>query len=172
MWFQRRPRPESVSPEALPQLYERALLFEVDGELAQRLRQAARVQDQPPEALAADLLARGLELEAREAQAWRALSSLTRRERQVAQFIARGYTNRQIAAALVVSPETVKTHVRHALEKLGVRSKAELRLRLAEIGAPPWSEDMPSARRAQPYSRGLRPNPAPQIPIAPKNDLA
>ena len=170
MWFQRRPRPESVSPEALPQLYERALLFEVDGELAQRLRQAARVQDQPPEALAADLLARGLELEAREAQAWRALSSLTRRERQVAQLIARGYTNRQIAAALVVSPETVKTHVRHALEKLEVRSKAELRLRLAEIGAPPWSEDMPSARRVQPHSRSLRPNPALQSPRVPKNN--
>lgn len=172
MWFQRRPRPESVSPEALPQLYERALLFEVNGELAQRLRQAARVQDQPPEALAANLLARGLELEAREAQAWHALSSLTRRERQVSQLIARGYTNRQIAAALVVSPETVKTHVRHALEKLGVRSKAELRLRLAEIGAPPWPEDMPSPRRIQPYGRSLRPNPTPPVPIVPKNDLA
>ncbi len=143
MWLQRRPRPESVLSEAPSQIYERALLFEVDGELAQRLRQAARVQDQAPEALAADLLARGLELEAREAQAWRELSTLTRRERQVVQLVARGYTNRQIAATLVVSPETVKTHVRHTLEKLGVRSKPELRLRLAEIGAPPWPDPAP-----------------------------
>ena len=52
---------------------------------------------------------------------------LTPREREVLQLIVAGQTNRQIADRLVVSPETVKTHVRHVLGKMGVNRKAELR---------------------------------------------
>jgi DNA-binding CsgD family transcriptional regulator len=52
---------------------------------------------------------------------------LTPREREVLQLIVAGQTNRQIANCLVVSPETVKTHVRHVLGKMGVNRKAELR---------------------------------------------
>jgi len=44
-----------------------------------------------------------------------------------------GLTNRQIAAALVISPETVKTHLRHTLEKFELRSKADLRLLLRDL---------------------------------------
>jgi DNA-binding CsgD family transcriptional regulator len=39
---------------------------------------------------------------------------------------------------LVISPETVKTHVRHVLEKFNVRSKAELRLQLLDLGVRWW----------------------------------
>ncbi len=53
--------------------------------------------------------------------------ALTPREREVLQLIVAGQTNRQIADCLVVSPETVKTHVRHVLGKMGVNRKAELR---------------------------------------------
>lgn len=55
---------------------------------------------------------------------------LTRREREVLALIAAGQTNREMAERLVVSPETVKTHVRHVLGKLGVARKAEIRARL------------------------------------------
>ncbi len=51
---------------------------------------------------------------------------LTPREREVLGLIARGLTNRQIAEELVVSINTVETHRRHILEKLGTRSRAEL----------------------------------------------
>jgi DNA-binding CsgD family transcriptional regulator len=57
-------------------------------------------------------------------------SPLTRREREVLALIAAGQTNREMAESLVVSPETVKTHVRHVLGKLGVARKAEIRARL------------------------------------------
>jgi DNA-binding CsgD family transcriptional regulator len=53
-------------------------------------------------------------------------SELTRREREVLTLIAAGHTNRQMAESLVVSPETVKTHVRHVLNKFGVARKAEI----------------------------------------------
>lgn len=109
-------------------------LLSLDGKLWMRLRRTAQALDQQPEGLAADLLARGLEQEALYARAEASLDSLTPREQQVALLTRRGLTNRQIATALVISPETVKTHVRHTLEKFGLGSKAELRLLLLELG--------------------------------------
>ena len=52
-----------------------------------------------------------------------ALSKLTRRERQVLGLIAQGKTNREIAALLVTSQGTVKTHVTHIFRKLGVSDR-------------------------------------------------
>ena len=39
--------------------------------------------------------------------------------------MARGYTNREIAAALVISDKTASVHVSHILRKLGARSRVE-----------------------------------------------
>jgi non-specific serine/threonine protein kinase len=53
-------------------------------------------------------------------------SSLTPREREVAALIARGLTNRQIAAELIVAERTVDTHVRNVLGKLNLISRAQV----------------------------------------------
>jgi RNA polymerase sigma factor (sigma-70 family) len=118
------------------------LVFEVDAELSAQLRHAARASEQAPEAFAAELLARGLKQEAQRKQAQTILETLTPREQEVTWLTARGYTNRKIAEVLVLSPETVKTHVRHILEKLGVSSKADLRLLLLDLGIR-WWETLP-----------------------------
>ncbi len=52
---------------------------------------------------------------------------LTRREWQVLELVGRGYTNREIAAELVIAPETVKTHIANLRAKLQLASKNELR---------------------------------------------
>jgi len=54
-----------------------------------------------------------------------ALLALTDREREVLALIAHGLTNDDIAASLVVSGATVKTHVNRVLAKLDVRSRAQ-----------------------------------------------
>jgi DNA-binding CsgD family transcriptional regulator len=53
------------------------------------------------------------------------LNSLTARELEVLQLLARGRTNREIAGELVIAEVTAKVHVRHILRKLGRRSRTE-----------------------------------------------
>jgi DNA-binding NarL/FixJ family response regulator len=52
-------------------------------------------------------------------------AELTPREREVHELLAQGLTNREIAKLLYVEEVTVKVHVRHILDKLGVRSRVE-----------------------------------------------
>lgn len=52
--------------------------------------------------------------------------ALTSREREVAALLARGLTNRVIAAALVIAESTAAHHVEHIRDKLGVRSRAQI----------------------------------------------
>jgi LuxR family maltose regulon positive regulatory protein len=54
---------------------------------------------------------------------------LTVREREVIQLITEGLSNREIGNRLFISPVTVKVHLRHAYEKLGVRTRTEAALR-------------------------------------------
>ena len=65
---------------------------------------------------------------------------LTPREREVAALVARGLTNRQIAAALVISERTAMKHVEHILDKLEFSSRVQVGVWVAEQGRPPQGE--------------------------------
>ncbi len=53
-------------------------------------------------------------------------SVLTRREREVAELVAQGLSNRRIAAVLTLSMRTVDGHVEHILTKLGFGSRSQV----------------------------------------------
>jgi DNA-binding NarL/FixJ family response regulator len=59
---------------------------------------------------------------------------LTARETEILRLLAQGQTNPQIARELVVSPGTVKNHVRHIIAKLGVSDRTQAAVRAMELG--------------------------------------
>ncbi|HKE99828.1 MAG TPA: response regulator transcription factor [Actinomycetes bacterium] len=77
---------------------------------------------------------------AKEPAPTRELDQLTDREREVMALVAEGLSNDEIAARLVVSPATAKTHVSRAMMKLGARDRAQLVVLAYESGLvrPGW----------------------------------
>ena len=69
-----------------------------------------------------------------------ALDALTEREREVVALVGAGLSNDEIAARLVVSPATAKTHVSRAMIKVGARDRAQLVVHAYEAGLvrPGW----------------------------------
>lgn len=71
-------------------------------------------------------------------------AALTARERQVAQLLAEGLTNKEIAARLLLGVSTVKNHVHNVLSKLNARTRSEAVALLLETtiqSPPPWEPD-------------------------------
>jgi DNA-binding NarL/FixJ family response regulator len=62
------------------------------------------------------------------------IAELTEREREIAAWVATGRSNDEIAAALVVSPATVRTHVSRAMLKLRARDRAQFVVFAIEAG--------------------------------------
>jgi DNA-binding NarL/FixJ family response regulator len=69
------------------------------------------------------------------------LAELTNREREAVALVAQGLSNEQIAARMVISPLTAKTHINRAMTKLHARDRAQLVVIAYESGlaAPPSS---------------------------------
>ena len=63
---------------------------------------------------------------------WRMDDLLTRREKEIAELVARDLTNRQIAKELVISERTVEKHVANILKKLGLHSREQVAASMTE----------------------------------------
>ena len=82
-------------------------------------------------------------------------AAMTKSELAVAQLVANGLTNREIAERLFVSPHTVNTHLRHVFAKLQVNSRVDL----TRLATERNSEDAPEIARGSDVGgeRGDRP---------------
>ena len=94
-------------------------------ELARAIRAAHEGEAVIDPTVAARLVSAMSEVPARESGRY---ESLTRREREVLELIARGRSNKRIALELGIAEKTVKTHVGHVLAKLGVADRTQAAL--------------------------------------------
>jgi DNA-binding NarL/FixJ family response regulator len=112
--------------------------FQFDELLVERLRQIAQREQRSEQDVAADLLEEALTLRGTDRVRLQVWESLSPREQEVVALACLGKTNRQIAARLYLSTETIKTHMRHSLRKFGVANRAELRTLLADWDFGGW----------------------------------
>ena len=114
------------------------LAFHADEELVRSLQTIAEREQRQTGEVAFELLASALaqhQVNDDHIAHWQTLSP---REQQVAVLTCLNFTNRQIAARLMIAPETAKSHVRNVLRKFGLHSKAELREALADWDFSAW----------------------------------
>lgn len=68
-------------------------------------------------------------------------AALTRREREVARYVALGLRNAEVAERLSITEVTVKTHLNNIFQKLGVRDRVELTLHALRVGIVGMNEN-------------------------------
>ncbi len=102
-----------------------------------------------------------------------ALAGLTEREREIVALVAAGLSNDEIAARLVLSPLTAKTHVSRAMTKLGVRDRAQLVVLAWRVRPSPPRPHRLTARDGtpRPGSRAGRRSRSPQSGFARRKPL-
>jgi len=118
-------------------------VFKLRSDLHTTLSTLAEHTGQPEDELAEAVFASGLDYYYSQDTFWKVWENLTPRERDVTALTCLGHTNRQMASALGISSETVKTHVANALRKFNLHSKADLRVVLANWDFTPWLEQTP-----------------------------
>ncbi len=77
---------------------------------------------------------------------------LTRRKKEVAELVALGLTNREIASRLLLSERTVEWHVEEILNKLGFNTRSQIAAWVASLEAPPPSGTSPGRALPTPVS--------------------
>jgi DNA-binding NarL/FixJ family response regulator len=115
--------------------------FALEAGLRSVLVELAEQEGRPAEEVQADLLRTALAQRQAHEDLWQRWQALSPREQDVAAFTCLGYTNRQIASKLCVSPDTVKGYVRQVLVKFNMHSKDELRMQLAHWDFSRWGSE-------------------------------
>ena len=112
--------------------------FDASESLRVTLSTLATDEGRPEDELIPDILVAGLtQYEAKE-RLWNTWETLSAREKEVAAFVCLGYTNRQIAARLNISPYTVKDRLSSVFRKFDVHKRDDLRLLLSIWDFSEW----------------------------------
>jgi DNA-binding NarL/FixJ family response regulator len=103
-------------------------------DLIDAVRVVAEGEELPMPATTRRLIANMSAQETAHDREWRAIDDLTDREQEVLMFIARGFSNQEIALELTLSVDTVKTHVKRVYAKLGARDRVHAVIAAYESG--------------------------------------
>ncbi len=114
--------------------------FEVPAQTLESLQVIAEREQRTPQEVAERLVEDGLRRRAQFNVSLALWRSLTPREQEITALVCLHYTNRQIAARLGISPETVKTHMAHVLMKYDIPNRNALRQLLVEWNFGDWEE--------------------------------
>jgi DNA-binding CsgD family transcriptional regulator len=112
--------------------------FAMDVHTLRSLQDIAVSEQRTPEDVAKQILDDVLRMHQAQGVYWAGWESLTPREKEITALICLNYTTRQIATKLVISPETVKTHVEHILQKFGMTDRNTLRRALSGWDFDNW----------------------------------
>lgn len=120
-------------------------------ELLRVTRAVHRGETLVPSRMLGDLLGGLMRRRHGQDEAYRRVSRLTRREREVLQLLVDGSGTEAIADALVISPQTARTHIQNILAKLGVHSRLEAAALVNEGGIRDGLTDEPVVRIPTPH---------------------
>ena len=123
-------------------------------ELIEAARAVHRGETLVPPRMLGPLLSRLIHRRRQQDDALRQLSRLTRREREVLALLADGSDNDGIAQALVISPQTARTHIQNVLGKLGVHSRLEAAAFVLQNGIKGELAEDDEALHAAPHHAG------------------
>lgn len=112
--------------------------FNLDTATLQSVQFMAEQSQRTPEEIAGLLIDEALRNHEAQGDNWARWQSLTPREQETTALICLNYTTRQAASKLYISPETVKTHVEHVLQKFGVPNRQKLRMLLQGWDFSAW----------------------------------
>ena len=105
-------------------------------DLVDAIRSVHRGDTLVPAGMLGDLLGRLIDRRQQQSEAVRRIGRLTPREQEVLSLLAQGGDNDTIAQALVISPQTARTHIQNVLVKLGVHSRLEAAALAIQNGLP------------------------------------
>jgi DNA-binding NarL/FixJ family response regulator len=112
--------------------------FNLDIDTLNSLEYVANQEQLTPEAMANQILDDVFQSHEAQEDNWLRWQSLTPREQETAALICLGYTTRQIAAKMHISPLTVKTYVEHIFWKFNVSDRMLLRKMLGGWDFSAW----------------------------------
>ena len=113
-------------------------IYSLNADLVDSIRSLAKLEQRHPQAVANELLLKGLNSQQNDENLTQLWASLTPREQDIAALICLDYTNPQIANHLHLSKETIKTHIRRVMLKFRVKDRKELRFILSEWDFSSW----------------------------------
>ena len=124
---------------SLKYLFQPDQFVKLDQPLSLALSRLAKEEEQPLNEIGQKMLSFALQHRQEATRSLKTWQSLTPREKEITALACLGYTNKEIAEKLFISPATVKTHLRNVKRKFGLRSKLELRKTLSDWDFSNWA---------------------------------